>query len=81
MEQHSLPSTCNSASESDTPRKYRLEGDGKGAVSKATMSSQQLRMGTGKFKRRALREGPDVENGYHKLAAGRLLMSRRVKVS
>ena len=81
MRQHSLPSTCYSASESDTPRKRRLEGGRNGAASKATMPFQQLRTGTGRFKRRASREGPDAKNGYDKLAAGRPLMSRRAKVS
>ena len=51
------------------------------AVSKATMPFQQLRTGTRRFRRRASREGPDAKNGYDKLAAGRLLMSRRAKVS
>ena len=36
MRQHSLPSTCYSASESDTPWKRRLEGGRKCAASEAT---------------------------------------------
>ena len=81
MRQHSLPSTCHSASESDTPQNRRLEGGRKGAALKATMPFQQLRTGTGWFRRRALRERPDAKNGYDKLAAGRPLMPRRANVS
>ena len=81
MRQHSLPSTCRSASESDTLLKRRLDGRRKGTASKAAMPFQQLRTGTGWFRRRALRERPDAKNGYDKLAAGRPLMSRRAKVS
>ena len=43
------------------------------------MPFQQLRKGAARFKRRALREGPDAKNGYDKLAAGCPLMSRRAK--
>ena len=71
----------HSAGESDTPRKRRLDGDRKGDASKATMQFQQLWMGTGWFRSRALRDGPDAKNGYDKLAAGRPLMSRRAEVS
>jgi len=64
MRQHSLPSRCHSASESDMPRKRRLEGGRKGSASKATIPFQQLRTGAGRFRRRASREGPDAKNGY-----------------
>ena len=71
----------HSAGESDTLRKRRLDGSRKGDASKVTMQSQQLWTGTGRFRSRASREGPDANNGYDKLAAGRPLMSRRAKVS
>ena len=74
MKQHLLSSTCRTGSESVTPRKRRLEGGRKCAASEATMPFQQLRTGTGRFRRGALRDGPDRKNGYDRLAAGRPFM-------
>jgi len=52
------------------PRKRRLEGGRKSSASKTTIPFQQLRTGTGRFRRRASREGPDARDGYGQ-ASGR----------
>ena len=81
MRHHSLPSTYHSASESDTPPKRSLDCGRKGAAWKAAMQFWQLRIVTGRFRRRASREGPDAKNEDDRLVAERPLISQRAKVS